>query len=522
MTFRYFKWMALIAVLVAVAGATTAQAALTGDDIGGPTRMGSTVEKSPGTYLLKAGGAQTWGTADSFHFAHQAQSGDFTATVRLNYMRTADYWTTGGIMARETLDAGSRNEFNGAALWGVSQQWREETDGDSFDHGVVGAGSVADTVAPVWMLLNRQGDLFTAAWAFDTTAGGVPSHSPWLGAQTHTFTNPLAADLEVGLAVTAQDNRQLARALFDNWKISAAALPAIEDFSTVARLANVGGKVGGAAYGLSSVSNTLVGTADWTLQKKIVGAIAAAHSPGLKSEWFTGNMNWDDANQIMTVVQPNIDWVNGNYPAATGWTGDHSDYSVRVTGEIELKAGTYRFQDHNDDYAKLTIDGTTLIDDNDWTDYATGTAFKVPPIVSVDIATDGWYPIEFLMSEGGGGDNGRLLWDNGDSAATLVTVPATAFRVAADVEPFSWSTLARGRSNVGNPTTDGLFGNVTVEGGVTYKLDAVVGSSALVSLQAVLSPGGSPTAVPEPSTMVLAGLGFVGLLACGWRRRTLA
>ncbi|MHB9050119.1 MAG: PA14 domain-containing protein, partial [Pirellulales bacterium] len=454
-----------------------------------------------------------WNQTDQFHFASADQTGDFIATVRLDRMRASDAWTKGGLMARETLYRGSRDVYNvSTPANGISFQWRPDTGVGATWGGTPLSGSFYSTYGSVWQLLKREGNIFTGAWAPD--AGGVPGG--WLSPQTYDSGGKLPDTLKVGLALTSHDNNQLTRAVFSNYSIVPVdpANPLVFDtpqaYGELVSLPN--GKVGGKAFGLTETAQTVFGPAIWNVQK---GSLNAAGSPGLKGEWFNGNMNWSNLN--MTVVQPDINWVNGNYPAVTGWTGDHGNYSVRLTGEINIPAGTYTFWDANDDYAKLTINGATLIDDNTWTGYNNPSTHIPAGQNVITIDADGWYPIEFLMAEGGGGDNAQLFWDSGVSGGAKTLVPATNFRLAEDV--MSYATVASGRGNVGDLTTNGQFGDVTVENGATYKLNISVGYGLNGSYEQVLGGAGSPAAVPEPSTMVLAGLGFVSLLAYGWRRR---
>ncbi|MHB1033006.1 MAG: PA14 domain-containing protein [Pirellulales bacterium] len=520
MTFRYLKPMAVVAVVVTIAGLGTAKAAdLVGTDIGNPLRPGSTV-KTGNAYTVKGGGSDIWNQTDQFQFASADQTGDFVATVRLDRMRAADAWTKGGLMARETLYRGSRDMFEVITpANGIALQWRPDTGVGATWGNVPLQGSFYSTYGSVWMLLKREGNIFTGAWAPD--AGGVPGG--WLSPQTFDSGGKFPDTLKVGLCLTSHDNNQLTRAVFSSYNIEPVdpANPVVFDTpQAYGELVTLpGGKLGGKAFGLTETAQAVFGPASWNVRKS---TLVPAGATGLKSEWFNGNNNF--SNLMFTIVQPNIDWKDSGapgYPAGTGWgTSNHDNYSVRLSGEINLPtAGTYTFRDANDDYAKLMINGETLIDDGGATGYGgegalgTGTG-------TITVDTPGWYPIEFLMAEGGGGDSGQLKWDAGVPGQARTVVPAENFHTVEDV--MDSTLVVSGRGNIGNLTTNGQFGDVTVENGATYTLNIGVGYGLTGAYEQVLGGAGSPAAVPEPSTMVLAGLGFVGLLAYGWRRRTLA
>ncbi|WP_157266025.1 hypothetical protein [Paenibacillus sp. FJAT-27812] len=190
--------------------------ALVGTDVGNPARQGST-KKYPDGYLVTAGGTDIWGTSDQFHFAYTTHTGDFDFTVRLESLSSADLYTKAGIMARETLDAGSphiyhmvfpdnsaRNKNNG----GYELQFRVKPDGDSA--AVYPSDYTSETPEfPVffpetWIRLKRTGNNFEAF--------GRAGEEQWkLFASQHLELN---ASLELGLAVTAHHLDETVLAFF--------------------------------------------------------------------------------------------------------------------------------------------------------------------------------------------------------------------------------------------------------------------------------------------------------------------
>jgi hypothetical protein len=129
-----------------------------------------------------------------------------------------------------------------------------------------------------------------------------------------------------------------------------------------------------------------------------------------------------------------------------------SNYSVRMTGEIQIPANQVRFKDGNDDYTYLAIDldgddqvetSEVLIDDNNWapwnganvSDGTTPSPIAVANFTGSIAGEDAWRRIEFRMAEGGGDDNGVLFWDqNAGGFFDEFTVPSD-FLEAPDVVP---------------------------------------------------------------------------------------
>lgn len=189
---------------------------LLGADVGNPAIAGSFKEDF-GKVEITAAGADIWGNYDQFHFVYQEVMGDFQMTVRLEAFSKADLYSKAGIMARETLDPGSkhvfllsfpdddlRNHNNG----GVEFQFRE------YDHGDCVAIYPQDESAlpPVysvnlpnaWLRLERNGDNFEALFSDD-------------GVEWETYTTKelkLSEKVLVGLAVTSHNPNNTVTARF--------------------------------------------------------------------------------------------------------------------------------------------------------------------------------------------------------------------------------------------------------------------------------------------------------------------
>ena len=177
----------------------------------GPVNVAGSFEKfGEQDISLMGSGADIWGTQDGFRFAYRPLNGDGDVVARVLTLQNSNPVSKAGVMIRETLAAGSRNVFLNMAKNGfISLQNRAATGGVSVSAKVTAA-------IPLWIKLNRKGDVFTA---YSSPDGAV-----WT--RTGTVTVPMAASLFAGLAVTSHDNNKSAMAGFSNAKvIPAAGLP---------------------------------------------------------------------------------------------------------------------------------------------------------------------------------------------------------------------------------------------------------------------------------------------------------
>ncbi len=162
-------------------------------DVGSPSQAG-TASESSGTFTIEGGGADIWGTYDSFHYVYQSLSGDGEISARVASVENTDSWAKAGVMVRESLTGGSTHAMmvitagNGAAF-----QRRTTTDGSSSHT----AGS--SVTAPYWVRLVRSGDTLTG---YESSDGGA-----WN--QVGSATVAMATDVYIGLAVTAHNDGTL-------------------------------------------------------------------------------------------------------------------------------------------------------------------------------------------------------------------------------------------------------------------------------------------------------------------------
>lgn len=152
-------------------------------------------------FTVKGGGADVWGSADAFRYVYQPLHGDGTIVARVAQAQGTQAWVKTGVMIRESLSADSAQGFMIVSVAkGLAFQRRLATGGLSVSTSG-GAG-----LAPVWVKLQRQGNVITASRSDD----GVT----WTVVGSDTFS--MAADVFVGLPVSSHDTTQLATAVFDH------------------------------------------------------------------------------------------------------------------------------------------------------------------------------------------------------------------------------------------------------------------------------------------------------------------
>src|ERR1700674_3965916 len=99
----------LFAAFAAHAAAVSCPDSFTGVDVGAPALAGQTVVIAAGSaYDLTAAGADIYAKSDQFQFAFGVQTGDFDLRVRIASLTATNEWSKAGLMARESMAAGSR------------------------------------------------------------------------------------------------------------------------------------------------------------------------------------------------------------------------------------------------------------------------------------------------------------------------------------------------------------------------------------------------------------------------------
>jgi alpha-tubulin suppressor-like RCC1 family protein/regulation of enolase protein 1 (concanavalin A-like superfamily) len=129
--------------------------------LGSPV-LGGWAQFANNTFSLYAGGGDIWNAADQGEFVYRPLNGDGTITLQVANLKNSQEWAKAGIMMRETLSPDARH-----VLWGVSPTHgvflqKRVTTGTTPSNYYDGA-----TVAPVWLKLERKGNVFTASKSSD-------------------------------------------------------------------------------------------------------------------------------------------------------------------------------------------------------------------------------------------------------------------------------------------------------------------------------------------------------------------
>ena len=179
---------------------------LTSIDINATPAGSTTVITSGKDYNVTAGGADIGGSAaDGFRFLYEQITGDFDAQAQVSSLTEVLSNTFAGVMARQTLDAGSPMIFSGAsAADGYRFNYRTTAD-------AVGTFNKYGTVSysNVWVRLTRQGNVFTGYYSTDG--------STWT--QTGQLTLALPSTIDLGLAVASHSTTQTTTAELRNFGV---------------------------------------------------------------------------------------------------------------------------------------------------------------------------------------------------------------------------------------------------------------------------------------------------------------
>jgi hypothetical protein len=174
------------------------------EDIGTVAARGS-ADQSNGVYTVKGSGADIYGTADAFHFAHQQLSGNATIVARVTSLQNTNSSAKAVVMIREDLRAGAR--FVAAELTPLATNKYRVHSRSALDGTAVMTKTTTDSAIPSWLRVVRSGSSFTASYSTNGTTWKT------IGA---TMTVSMRTVVYVGLGVTSHADGTLATAKFDN------------------------------------------------------------------------------------------------------------------------------------------------------------------------------------------------------------------------------------------------------------------------------------------------------------------
>ncbi|HYE31206.1 MAG TPA: hypothetical protein VEH27_07255 [Methylomirabilota bacterium] len=194
---------------------TGAKVNVTPTDIGDVIAPGAAVAYGNGSFDVEANGAEIGASADSFFFLPTQVTGDFDLRVRMASLEAVNRLSKAGIIARETLDAGSRMIAAVVTPRGPTQDGVSTGIGDNDYQALIrneaagtttlwpGSNTSREVPYPnAWIRLARQrgasGDVFTAYRSENGSA--------WTQFAQTTVNPGLAPTLHVGLGATPQNN----------------------------------------------------------------------------------------------------------------------------------------------------------------------------------------------------------------------------------------------------------------------------------------------------------------------------
>ena len=165
-----------------------------------------TYTASSGVYTVSAAGSDIWGSFDGFHFIPTRVQGNFIVTVFIESFQMANYWSKAGVMVRDSLDPDAPNVHaylnRNVGLMTTSRP--------NYGSNTAQAGRLT-ALESGWVRIKREGNTFSCFRKSDV--GDWRLFKQW----QVVMNDPV----EVGLAVTAKNNKQYANATFSNFVIEA-------------------------------------------------------------------------------------------------------------------------------------------------------------------------------------------------------------------------------------------------------------------------------------------------------------
>ncbi len=192
------------------------------EDIGSVAAEGS-VGRGGEDWAVVGSGADIWGTADAFHYLYKRVEGDFkmsienAAIIPFGETPTGNNWAKMGIMARDSLDAGSAYTYAMVRMEDQAYmfQYREEAGIDAAP-GFVADAAVYPPDHDGGFILERRDDDFFAFFT-DANTGDEVEWDGW----TVFMEDPIY----VGIAVTSHEDGSLGAGMFSNVVFEGTSVP---------------------------------------------------------------------------------------------------------------------------------------------------------------------------------------------------------------------------------------------------------------------------------------------------------
>jgi hypothetical protein len=172
------------------------------------------------TYTIESVGIGVGDVFDEFHFVHKTLYGDGAIRIKIDSAQWIARWTQVGVMMRDGVGSTSKHASVFVGPGGVIDvQYRRTARGPTHSERMC----VRDMKLPSWIMLQRQGDNFTAYYSSD---GSV-----WSEVRRDDPNEPLSVAVVmgetalVGLAVTSSDTVRTAEARISNVSITGQVSP---------------------------------------------------------------------------------------------------------------------------------------------------------------------------------------------------------------------------------------------------------------------------------------------------------
>jgi len=235
----------------------------TGMDVGGALPAGQDQLSGTGTWDEFGGGADIYGTADSFHLVSQTLSGDGSVTAHVTSQQDTDPWAKAGPLIRATADPGS--PYYGAFVTpgnGIAVQWRATQAGST--NQIVMAGGT-----PVYLRIVQYTAGGTTSQGYDS-AYTSPDGVTWNPIPNSTQLLNIPGPLLAGFAITSHNQGVGAAVVLDGVSVTPGefpppglACPSGWSCSDIGGTTPVGGQVlSGTTWGVSGGGGDIWGTSD--------------------------------------------------------------------------------------------------------------------------------------------------------------------------------------------------------------------------------------------------------------------
>jgi uncharacterized surface protein with fasciclin (FAS1) repeats len=188
-----------------------------------PLRPGNALALGGGAFYVAGGGSDIWDNADGFHYLYKQWTGAFDIQANIASLSGTHQWAKANVMARETLEGGSRHvntmatRSDGDGQNNFGMQWRDTTGGGSGGMNTINIRQQAN-YPNTWIRLVRESadaNAFKAYWSNNGETWNL----------LHTYSIPgtvLPGTLYVGMGVTSHDNSAtapLAQAFYRSFSV---------------------------------------------------------------------------------------------------------------------------------------------------------------------------------------------------------------------------------------------------------------------------------------------------------------